>query len=213
MWTSTGNLTNVRKNAGFAFGVAMLPAHNGAARRPAAATSICSRIMTGRARGGLQVRQVDDVAGARRELGYSDRLCRRAARRLGYTDDEAIRRGLSRRHPRARQAKYWWLRDVDARNSTCHQAVHDGLQAALIDTKTPQQAMADAQQEAARILQPYPSSHRHLFIAVALKAPRGRVAFALTRRRRDVRWHVVYGWLLLLPAAVLLVAVHALSRR
>ena len=29
MWTSTGNLTNVRKNAPFPFGVAMLPAHQG----------------------------------------------------------------------------------------------------------------------------------------------------------------------------------------
>src|SRR5579875_1634497 len=29
MWTSTGNLTNVRNNAKFDFGVAMLPAHHG----------------------------------------------------------------------------------------------------------------------------------------------------------------------------------------
>ena len=29
IWTSTGNLTNVRKNAPFPFGVAILPAHNG----------------------------------------------------------------------------------------------------------------------------------------------------------------------------------------
>ena len=29
MWTTTGNLTNVRKNATFPFGVAMLPAHQG----------------------------------------------------------------------------------------------------------------------------------------------------------------------------------------
>ena len=29
MWTTTGNLTNVRKNAPFPFGVAMLPAHQG----------------------------------------------------------------------------------------------------------------------------------------------------------------------------------------
>jgi sn-glycerol 3-phosphate transport system substrate-binding protein len=34
-------------------------------------------------------------------------------------------------------------------------ALNDGLQAALTGTKTPQQAMTDAQQEAARILKPY----------------------------------------------------------
>ena len=40
-------------------------------------------------------------------------------------------------------------------NQRVTKALNDGLQAALIDTKTPQQAMADAQQEAARILKPY----------------------------------------------------------
>jgi sn-glycerol 3-phosphate transport system substrate-binding protein len=43
MWTTTGNLTNVKNNAKFDFGVAMLPARSAAARPPAAATSTCSR--------------------------------------------------------------------------------------------------------------------------------------------------------------------------
>ena len=40
-------------------------------------------------------------------------------------------------------------------NQRVTKALNDGLQAALTGTKTPQQAMADAQQEAARILKPY----------------------------------------------------------
>ena len=44
MWTSTGNLTNVRKNAGFAVRRRHAAGRiTAAARRPAAATSICSR--------------------------------------------------------------------------------------------------------------------------------------------------------------------------
>jgi sn-glycerol 3-phosphate transport system substrate-binding protein len=43
MWHSTGNLTAVRNNATFDFGVAMLPATSALARPPAAATSTSSR--------------------------------------------------------------------------------------------------------------------------------------------------------------------------
>ncbi len=42
IWTTTGNLTNIRANAGFPFGVAMLPAKKHSAARPAAATSTSS---------------------------------------------------------------------------------------------------------------------------------------------------------------------------
>ena len=43
MWTTTGNLTNVKNNAKFDFGVAMLPAPSAAARPRAGATSTSSR--------------------------------------------------------------------------------------------------------------------------------------------------------------------------
>ena len=43
MWTTTGNLTNVKTNAKFDFGVAMLPASKRRGSPPAAAISTCSR--------------------------------------------------------------------------------------------------------------------------------------------------------------------------
>ena len=43
IWTTTGNLTNVRNNANFPSASAMLPANKRAAARPAAATSTSSR--------------------------------------------------------------------------------------------------------------------------------------------------------------------------
>ena len=43
VWTTTGNLTNIRKNADFPFGVAMMPQQKRGGSRPAAATSTSSR--------------------------------------------------------------------------------------------------------------------------------------------------------------------------
>ena len=40
-------------------------------------------------------------------------------------------------------------------NQRVTQALNDGLQAALTGTKTPEQAMKDAQREADRLLRPY----------------------------------------------------------
>jgi len=40
-------------------------------------------------------------------------------------------------------------------NQRVTKALNDGIQAALTGTKTPEQAMKDAQAEAARILRPY----------------------------------------------------------
>lgn len=45
MWTTTGNLTNVRTNAKFPFGVAMLPATFALAHPRAAATSTFSKFL------------------------------------------------------------------------------------------------------------------------------------------------------------------------
>ena len=83
MWTTTGNLTNVRKNAKFPFGVAMLPRK----QRRGSPTGggnfyIFKNKDKAKTAGGAQIRQIDDHAGARRGLGHRDRLCRDAARCL-----------------------------------------------------------------------------------------------------------------------------------
>ena len=84
-------------------------------------------------------------------------------------------------------------------NQRVTKALNDGLQAALTGTKTPEQAMKDAQREAERILQRYkrePADGRRRRLATP---PRTGRAAAMTR---TAQW--LYGWLLLLPAAVLL---------
>ena len=78
-------------------------------------------------------------------------------------------------------------------NQRVTKALNDGLQAALTGTKTPEQAMKDAQREAERLLRQLQE----------VASGDGRVAIgqrdAMTR---TAQW--LYGWLLLLPAAVLL---------
>ena len=63
MWTTTGNLTNVKTNAKFDFGVAMLPAQQ-AARQPDRRRQLLhlQEVDAGAAGSGVEVHQVDDVA-------------------------------------------------------------------------------------------------------------------------------------------------------
>ena len=91
-------------------------------------------------------------------------------------------------------------------NQRVTKALNDGLQAALTGAKTPAQAMKDAQREAERILQAVPAvtAASRPCATAAPRVPRPALAAS---HRLSVH---VHGWLLLLPAAVLLVAVHAL---
>ena len=148
MWTSTGNLTNVRSNAGFPFGVAMLPTGGGnfylfkkmTDEKREAALKFVKWMTTperaadwGIATGYIAVRPdawetptmkkyVADFPAAlvaRDELKY-------AVAELSTHDNERVTKALD-----------------------------DGIQAALIGTKTPEQAMRDAQRTAVRILRLY----------------------------------------------------------
>ena len=77
MWTTTGNLTNVRNNAKFEFGVAMLPARQ--APRLAHRRRQLLHLQEGHAGAagsGVQVRQVDHAARARRAVEHGHRLRR-----------------------------------------------------------------------------------------------------------------------------------------
>ena len=83
MWTTTGNLTNVKANAKFPFGVAMLPAH----KRRGSPTGggnfyISKKASAAEQAGGVPVHQVDHDAGARRAVEHRHRLRGGAARRL-----------------------------------------------------------------------------------------------------------------------------------
>ena len=84
IWTTTGNLTNIRKNAKFDFGVAPYPGK-------VAPASVLGRrqplhvreSVAGREGRRVQVRQVPDLRRAAGRLGHPDRLRRAARRRVG----------------------------------------------------------------------------------------------------------------------------------
>ena len=89
-------------------------------------------------------------------MGHRDRLRRGAARRLGDAGDEEIRRRVPGRGGGAATSSNMRSPELSTHdNQRVTKALNDGLQAALTGTKTPQQAMADAQAEADRILKPY----------------------------------------------------------
>ena len=95
MWTTTGNLTNVKTNAKFDFGVAMLPASKQRGSPTGGGNFYLFKQSEARAAGGrVQVHQVDHHAAARRAVGHRHRLRRGARRRMGNAGDEAVRRGF-----------------------------------------------------------------------------------------------------------------------
>ena len=121
IWTTTGNLTNIRNNAGFPFGVAMLPAK----KHPGSPTGggnfyVFAKTTPARAGGGAEVRQVGDRAAARRAVEHRHRLRRRHARSLGHRRDEEVRPGRAAGAGGARPAAVFGGRALDPRQPARH---------------------------------------------------------------------------------------------
>jgi sn-glycerol 3-phosphate transport system substrate-binding protein len=156
MWTTTGNLTNVRTNAKFEFGVAMLPAgrHRGsptgggnfyvfkkapAAQQQAAVTF--AKWMT----------TPERAAQWGIDTGY-------VAVRSDAWQTPAMKKYVAD-FPAAAVARdqlQYAVAELSTHdNQRVTKALNDGLQAALTGAKSPSQAMKDAQAEADRILRPY----------------------------------------------------------
>ena len=156
MWTTTGNLTNVRTNAQFPFGVAMLPANK---RR-------------GSPTGGGNFYLFKKSTPEEREAALKFAKWMTTPERAA---DWGIKTGYVAVRPDAFETKI--MKDYVAgfpaaavardqlphavaelsthENQRVTKALNDGLQAALTGTKTPEAAMKDAQREAERILRPY----------------------------------------------------------
>src|SRR5580700_1136282 len=156
MWTTTGNLTNVRANAKFPFGVAMLPANKRrgsptgggnfylfkkASREQQAAALKFAQWMTSPER----------AAQWGIDTGY-------VAVRPDAWDTPAMKTyvaGFPAAAVARDQLKYAVAELSTHDNQRVTKALNDGLQAALTGSKTPEQAMKDAQAEAERLLKPY----------------------------------------------------------
>ena len=156
MWTTTGNLTNVKNNAKFDFGVAMLPAGK----------------QRGSPTGGGNFYLFKKTTPAQREAALKfvkwATEPERAAQwgiDTGYVAvtpaafETPVMKKYVQEFPAAAvardQLQYAKAELSTHDNQRVTKALNDGLQAALTGTKTPEQAMKDAQREAERLLRSY----------------------------------------------------------
>ena len=156
IWTTTGNLTNIRNNAKFDFGVAMLPAN----KRRGSPTGGGNFYIFKQAKPEQQaaaVKFVKWVTSPSRaaqwgiETGY-------VAIRADAWETPAMEKYVAD-FPAAAVARdqlQFAVAELSTHNNQrVTKALNDGLQAALTGTKTPAQAMSDAQREADRSLRQY----------------------------------------------------------
>jgi len=156
MWTTTGNLTSVRTNAKFDFGVAMLPAGK----------------QRGSPTGGGNFYLFKKSTPAQREAAFKFirwvTTPERAAQwgiDTGYVavradawDTPAMKAYVAGFPPAAvaRDQLPFAKAELSTHdNQRVTKALNDGLQAALTGTKTPEVAMKDSQREAERLLRTY----------------------------------------------------------
>ena len=156
VWTTTGNLTNVKTNAKFDFGVAMLPAGK----------------QRGSPTGGGNFFIFAKSTPAQRDAAFKFikwvTMPQRAAQwgiDTGYVAVRAdawetpVMKQYVSGFPAAAVARdqlpYAKAELSTHENQRVTKALNDGLQAALLGTKTPEAAMKDAQRESERILRPF----------------------------------------------------------
>jgi sn-glycerol 3-phosphate transport system substrate-binding protein len=156
MWTTTGNLTNVRNNAKFDFGVAMLPAN----KRRGSPTGGGNFYLFKQAKPEQQaaaVKFIKWITSPPRaaqwgiDTGY-------VAVRPDAWETPAMKKYVADFSAAAvaRDQLQYAVAELSTHdNQRVTKALNDGLQAALTGTKTPEQAMKDAQREADRLLRPY----------------------------------------------------------
>ena len=156
MWTTTGNLTNVRSNAKFDFGVAMLPAN----KRRGSPTGGGNFYLFKQTKPEQQaaafkfVKWITSPARAAQwgiDTGY-------VAVRPDAWETPEMKKYVSEFPPAAvarDQLQFAVAESSTHDNQRVTKALNDGLQAALTGSKSPEQAMKDAQREADRLLKSY----------------------------------------------------------
>ena len=156
IWTTTGNLTNIRTNASFPFGVSMLPAN----KRPGSPTGGGNFYIFNKSTPEQQKAALTFIRWAtepQRAAQWSIATGYVATRQdawdtpemktyLGEVPVAAVARD---------QLKYGVAELSTHDNQRVTKALNDNLQAALSGTKKPEAALKDAQREADRILRAY----------------------------------------------------------
>jgi sn-glycerol 3-phosphate transport system substrate-binding protein len=156
IWTSTGNLTYVRTNAPFPFGVAMMPAHETRGTPTGGGNFYLFKKMTAEQRQAA-LKFVEWMTTPERAADWSIATGYIAVRPDAW-ETPAMKKYVAE-FPAAAVArdelKYAAAELSTHDNARVTKALDDNIQAALIGAKTAERAMADAQQAAVRILRPY----------------------------------------------------------
>ena len=156
MWTTTGNLTNVRTNAKFPFGVGMLPA----GKRRGSPTGggnfyISKKASPEQQQAAFQF--IKWITTPERAAQWSIDTGYVAVNPASY-QTPAMQKYVAE-FPQAAVARdqlEFAVAELSTHeNQRVTKALNDGLQAALTGTKQPKAALDDAQAEAERILKPY----------------------------------------------------------
>ena len=156
IWTTTGNLTNIRSNAKFDFGVAMLPAGERRGSPTGGGNFFIFKKATAAEQTGAYkfaqwLTQPERAAQWSIDTGYV------AVSPAAYETD-ALKKYAADFPPAlvARDQLPHAVAELSTHdNQRVTKALNDGLQAALTGAKTPEQAMKDAQAEANRLLRGY----------------------------------------------------------
>lgn len=156
MWTTTGNLTNVRNNAKFDFGVAMLPANKRRGSPTGGGNFYVFKKTTPEQRAAAVkfakwATQPERAAQWGIDTGYVavSPAAFETARMKQYVA------GFPAAAVARDQLPHAWAEFSTHENQRVVKALNDGLQAALTGAKPAEAAMKDAQREADRILRPF----------------------------------------------------------
>ncbi|TXL64889.1 ABC transporter substrate-binding protein [Zeimonas arvi] len=156
IWTTTGNLTNIRANAGFPFGVAMLPEKK---RRgsPTGGGNFYVFKDTSPEEKAASMKFIRWATSPQRAAQWSIATGYVAVSPAAWDTPEMKK--YAQEVPQALVARdqlEFSVAELSTHeNQRVTKALNDGLQAALTGAKQPEQAMKDAQREADRILRAY----------------------------------------------------------
>jgi len=156
IWTTTGNLTNIRKNAGFPFGVAMLPAkkHRGS---PTGGGNFYVFAKTSPAEQAASLRFIKWMTAPQRAADWSIATGYVAVTPAAW--ETAEMKKYAQEVPQstvARDQLEFAVAELSTHdNQRVTTALNNGLQAALTGSKPPAEALKDAQREATRLLKDY----------------------------------------------------------
>ncbi|UIN19901.1 ABC transporter substrate-binding protein [Herbaspirillum frisingense] len=156
VWTTTGNLTNIRTNASFPFGVAMLPGikHPGS---PTGGGNFYVFNKTSPAEQQAAMKFIRFATEPARAAQWSIATGYVAPRQDAWDTPEMKKylQDVPAADVAREQMKYGVAELSTHDNQRVTKALNDNLQAALSGTKTPDAALKDAQREAERILRAY----------------------------------------------------------